>query len=277
MPTITPTMVMRTRKLRRSKSGTVTGYSSELAAVRAASSKGQSEAAITSGWSNGSWSNDTTSYSYHRIGIYYDTATGGNNGAAYQASDLTWSCAWYAQQYVYHYQEYFQFTIPSGLTSSDLDSATLTFTTTYSLDTSSAFYVCAPATSSSTLPIVYTINSDSSIYQTKKKAFTGTGVTGDTYTINIIDQLKQAIDCGQGWILITLQNESSLGGNYQATLQSATITYNVAINSSIRVVDNAGTGLDTYTVYVVDSNGTGLDTYQVYVVNSAGTGLDLYS
>lgn len=126
------------------------------------------------------------------------------------------------------------FSRPTDIDATSLGTATLKFTipgSDYLVSGHANFYVCAPATSSSTLT-GYKVSSDSVYYSTKKKV-TGYSTGNATYSIDITTQFRQALSTGQLWIALVMKEDNYKGSNYIRLGNGATIEYTIGYTKCI--------------------------------------------
>lgn len=263
MPSITiSTFATYSRKRTGTATGTATGTNAATAAANAKTAG--NSATLT--W--GSWANTSDTGLGTRFGVQQQarevTITGATSSSPFTAD-------WKATQNQYNSQTKCTFTVPTGLKSSEISSATLTFTTNSADTVGTNFngYVCGPNKSSSN-PTSYLNPTNTSSYYSTKTSFKGKGTAGATYTVTVTNQFKHCLDVGRYWLMITPTSQTLTGTNY-ARITGATITY--VLNNSIRIVN--GSNLDQYKIYVVDTDGTTLVPCTPYIYD--GTNLIKYS
>lgn len=266
MPNITKSITYRARSRTSASSGTVTAVTSKLAAT--AASTAYNNWTYSSG--TGSW---ITASQTSRLGSARGQKSGGA-GTPYEMYSGEWGCSWSAEQTLYQYQFFIEFSIPSNLTSANLvGTATLTIATSSSeyLTTDTSYYVCAPRNSSSNIPSSgYVLNNSNILYSTKA-SFSGTGATGQVYTIDITNQLKQCVTTGKGWLLVTKSNDNDFSHSW-TTPTRVTLSYTIAYTNC-----GAPTTI-TYSPSIVkpDSNLTISWSGATAGTNNSITGYDIY-
>ena len=266
MPNITKSITYRARSRTSASSGTVTAVTSKLAAT--AASTAYNNWTYSSG--TGSW---ITASQTSRLGSARGQKSGGA-GTPYEMYSGEWGCSWSAEQTLYQYQFFIEFSIPSNLTSANLvGTATLTIATSSSeyLTTDTSYYVCAPRNSSSNIPSSgYVLNNSNILYSTKA-SFSGTGTTGQVYTIDITNQLKQCVTTGKGWLLVTKSNDNDFSHSW-TTPTRVTLSYTIAYTNC-----GAPTTI-TYSPSIVkpDSNLTISWSGATAGTNNSITGYDIY-
>lgn len=120
------------------------------------------------------------------------------------------------------YQLKLNFNLPSGITSSNIASATITLN--YSASWGSSSYGFALYAPKSTTNQTSYQQPDSTTILDKKNSFSVTGNGSGSQTLTITDAFKQCISKGQGWITLG-RDASSVSSGPQVTLSSASITY----------------------------------------------------
>lgn len=214
-----------------SGSGTASGGTS--AGAKDAATSAAASGALT----EGNWTNGTASTIYLGAirGVRQKTV-----GTPYLGSGTgitTYYCSWSATQAFENYQFKINFSLPSGVTSAAIGSATLTLTLKNSSLSGSTYYVCAPASSSSSVTEFTSHSSDK--FHSTKATFTGANAAN---AINITNQLKQCVTAGQGWLVITPPNKNREGGlaeitgvtlNYTLSYVACTAPTSVTIDSGI--------------------------------------------
>lgn len=196
-----------------------TGISSQLA-IKAATNAANNATPTTASTSN--YSNTTEYNTEKRFGAFFG-AKSTEVYTPYQ-EEGQWKCGWKAWRDYYQSQVFVNFTIPSGINSNNISTATITINTNNSTKAAAGetFKICAPKTSSSNIPTTaYTEVSNDLVWSTQA-SFNGVATLGYTYTVTITNQFKKCCSNNKGWLLITLPNAEPTG---YTKINSVSISY----------------------------------------------------
>ena len=205
----------------------VSGYSSAQAAKNAAKTAATNAAnSVGAGTPNSGGSSSTTDL---KFGSSYGSVSGGAGtpGAAMDPDEGTYEgwCSYSSSRTSTMYQLKLKFTIPTGLTAANIQTATISFTATASHTTDTEYRICAPKTT--TEQTNYQKYGDTTIIDTSKYvSFTAPGNTNaKTYSLTITDIFKQCITNGQGWVTILLPRNTPESSRIMTLSGTPQITY----------------------------------------------------
>lgn len=198
------TQYYNSNKVTVSKTATGTGNNSSVAmnAAKTAAQNAANNAHVDGGTPPDGGSSSSTAL----FGSTYGnkaTSTGSATITGQSGHNFTASCKWTATRTSTMYQVKLKFTLPSGLTAANIDSADLAFTGTSSVGNVKKFRVCAPTTTEQT---------GFQKYSTATSFSTSTGVdfysanttAASSYSISITGVFKQCITNSQGWITLLI-------------------------------------------------------------------------
>lgn len=247
-----------------SDSGTAgsTGQPYEQDAKDIAQANAQSAAnAVTTGTPSTGGSSSTTDLKFGND--YTNNSKIGTPSASQIGIYWYGSCTWEVNtRSSKMYQLKLKFTIPSGLTASIIDSASITFTATANDSHVETYNLCAPKTTEQTN---YQKYSETTVIDTSKYvAFDSPGNTNaKSYTLTITEIFKQCITNNQGWVTILYPADKLSSDRSMVISGTPQITYNA--KNTIRIVN--GSNLDTYTINIVSGNT--LVPYRATIVSGA--------
>lgn len=213
----------------KSISGTksVSGYGNATAAKNAASTLAINAANSVGGGTPASGGSSSTTDL--KFGSNYGSVskTIGTPGSSMDPDEGTYNgwCSYSSSRTSTMYQVKLKFTIPSGLTAANIESATISFTAKAGDTNEYTYYLCAPkATSEQTN---YQKYSETTIIDTSKYvSFKSPGNTSDkSYSLTITDIFKQCITNGQGWVTILLLRDTPEATRTMTLSGTPQITY----------------------------------------------------
>ena len=210
----------------RSKSGNGSGSGASRAlAADAARSNAESLAyGIDGGTPASGGSSSTTDL---KFGSNYSSVSASIGTPVVTGSGTNWSatCSYSSNRTSTMYQVKLKFTIPSGLTAANIQSATISFTAKAGDTNEQTYYLCAPKTTSE--QTTYQKYSETTIIDTAQKvSFKSPGNTSDkSYSLTITDVFKQCITNGQGWVTILLPRDNPEGTRTMTLSGTPQVTY----------------------------------------------------
>ena len=204
----------------------VSGYINSDGAKSAAEAEARRQANNIGGGTPNSGGSSSTSG--RKFGTVYGRVTssiGIPHAMADSSGTFEGSCSWSATRTSTMYQLKLKFTLPSGVTTSNLSTATLSFSATSNSTTKQNYRVCAPkSTTEQTSYEKYgsTTTLDTSTYT----EFSSPENTASTaYNLTITNIFKKCITNNQGWITILIPSATSYGDRYMTITGTPTITY----------------------------------------------------
>lgn len=221
-------------------SGTSTGTGSTAALARSAASTNAASAASGAGIGGGNpatgGSSSTTAMAVGSTIGAKTTSTGSATPATQQidqSGNAYWSstCTWSASRTSTMRQLKLKFTLPSGVTTSNLASATLTFTAANNGTNVYTYYVCAPK--GTTEQTQFERWGDATtIDKTTYQSFSSpSNANSKTYSIDIKDIFKKCITNNQGWITLLIPVNQVEGDRYLTLSGTPSISYTLSYSA----------------------------------------------